>query len=50
MILIAKEFGVLPQEVEQMDAWWFDRIVEYMSGRTIYEEAEEAKRRKSKRK
>jgi hypothetical protein len=45
--VLAEKFGVLPDQVETMDAYNFRRAVEYYSGESLHQDAKlKSKKRK----
>jgi hypothetical protein len=35
-MLLAKEYGCLPQDIENMDAYWLDRMILLMNAESSY--------------
>lgn len=37
-MLLAKEYGCLPQDIENMDAYWLDRMILLMNAESSYQQ------------
>jgi hypothetical protein len=49
VLTLAKEYGRPPEEVEDWDAYWFNRAAVKLRGENIHHEREAARREKENR-
>jgi len=49
VLTLSERLGQMPEQIEQMDQYWFDRWIVYLEGESIYQRKLEQDRKKLKK-